>query len=77
MALHDAAWNRNKPVMKLLIAQGADVNATDRDGITALHGAPLEGHEPVVKLLIVQGDDVNPKQEQQHSTTSSCVRWPP
>jgi ankyrin repeat protein len=43
------------------IAQGADVNATDRFGKTALMRAALNNHFDVVVLLIESGADVNAK----------------
>ena len=37
--LHDAAYGGQKEIVELLIAEGADVNAKDRDGETPLDGA--------------------------------------
>jgi len=44
-----------------LIADGADVNAKDRNGSTTLHAAALTGHKEIVELLIANGADVNAK----------------
>ena len=55
-ALHVA---RHVAVAKLLIQNGADVNAVDEAHRTSLHCATLEGHVDVAKLLIQNGADVN------------------
>lgn len=60
-ALRKAAEDGYLDVVKLLIAQGADVNATSKwsEGLTALQDAAHNGHVDVVKLLIATGADVN------------------
>ena len=40
--------------IKLLVAGGADVNATDVRGLTALHGAALLGFDDVIRTLVAQ-----------------------
>ena len=61
----------NKGIVKLLIAEGVDVNAKSDQaetplyhagtGETALHGAASEGYKEVAGLLITAGADVNAK----------------
>src|SRR4030042_5134288 len=46
-------------IVKLLLQNGADVNAKDKDGQTALMAASLMGHAEVVTLLVNKGADVN------------------
>ena len=76
-ALHFAAKNGHVDVAKVLIQNGADVNAVekDKDG-TALHGARslTNGHVDVAKVLIQNGADVNAVDERQMDGTShrSC-----
>ncbi|HEU4620410.1 MAG TPA: ankyrin repeat domain-containing protein [Gammaproteobacteria bacterium] len=41
--------------IRLLLGQGLDINATDRQGRTALHGAALQGYDDVVKFLADNG----------------------
>ena len=53
--LLDAAEIGDVEVCRLLIEQGADVNATDDGGITPLHCAATEGHVDVCRFLIEQG----------------------
>lgn len=44
-------------MVTLLIANGADVNARRRDGLTALHGAAYRGHLRVLETLLANGAD--------------------
>jgi ankyrin repeat protein len=60
--LHTAAGKGDIVAVKESLAQGADVNAKDRDGYTPLSWAVGSGRIDVVKLLIEQGADVNAKE---------------
>jgi len=51
----------NKEIAEVLIANGADVNATKSHEQTPLHDAAREGHKEVAELLIDKGADVNAK----------------
>ena len=60
MALHWAAEKGHVDVVKVLIRNGADMNAvTDYDMNTALHYAVTNKYVDVVKVLIQNGIDVN------------------
>ncbi|KAI5783318.1 hypothetical protein FPQ18DRAFT_111991 [Pyronema domesticum] len=50
-------------ITRLLIDNGADVSATDKDGQTPLHLASIYGYEGVAKLLIDKGADVSATSE--------------
>ena len=55
-ALHYAASNGKAEILKLLLSNGADVNAKNRDGnITPLFLANLEGHTEIIELLKKNG----------------------
>jgi ankyrin repeat protein len=47
--------------VKLAIALGADVKATNDTGETALHGAAAGGYAPVIQLLVEKGAALNAK----------------
>ena len=49
----------NIKAAQLLIAEGADVNATDKDGDTPLHASLAKNHFEVAKLLLNHEADVN------------------
>jgi len=57
-SLHRAADAGHKEIAELLIAKGADVNASISMG-TPLHYAARSGHKEIVELLIAEGADVN------------------
>ena len=59
--MHLAARWGHEAVVRLLVEQGADVEARDKDGGTALHRAADNGHEAVVRLLVKQGANVEAK----------------
>ena len=42
----------------LMLAQGLEINAVDRNGRTALHGAALQGYDTVVAALVERGADL-------------------
>jgi ankyrin repeat protein len=60
-ALMIASWNGHTEVVKLLVENGADVNAKTKDGFTALIFASMEVHAKIVKLLLEKGANVNDK----------------
>ena len=55
--LHSAAAGRHHEVCRLLIAAGADVNATQRDEFTPLHAAAQHGDTELVELFLSAGAD--------------------
>ena len=64
--LHWAAIMNAVEVAKVLITQGADVNAKDEDGWTALHWAAEGNAFEVAEVLIAHGADVNAKNNAWH-----------
>ena len=65
MDLINASKNGNIKKIKLLIENGADVNAKDNDGSTSLIFASMYSNDTssldTVKLLLENGADVNAK----------------
>jgi ankyrin repeat protein len=60
-ALFEAVKKANVQKVKLLLAEGADVNGKDPNGETALNLAVGGGHKDMVALLIEKGADINGK----------------
>ena len=60
-ALIDTARNGDLETAKLLIENGTDINANDKDGVTALMNASKEGNLEIVKYLVEKGANVNIK----------------
>ncbi|XP_076237377.1 uncharacterized protein LOC143179360 isoform X2 [Calliopsis andreniformis] len=61
-ALHYAARNGHYEICKILLENGAAVNAQTRCGYaTALHRAALQGHVDIVRLLLKFGANPNLK----------------
>ena len=56
-----SAYYCNVSEVKQLLAQGARVNARDKNNITALMAASLAGHGKVVEFLLARGAEVNVK----------------
>jgi hypothetical protein len=54
-ALHDAAINGHVEIVRLLLQNGAEVNAKDKIGNTPLHWAASEGHVDILHLLVENG----------------------
>lgn len=57
-------------MVSLLLGQGADINACDKNGWTALHFAAKAGYLNVVKLLTESG--ASPKFETKEGKVSIC-----
>ncbi|MGQ0766484.1 MAG: ankyrin repeat domain-containing protein [Gemmatimonadota bacterium] len=51
----DAAMRGDTARVRLLLRQGADVNAAQGDGMTALHWAAARGDAPQVRMLVFAG----------------------
>ena len=55
--LHAAAAGRHVEICRLLVAAGADVNATQHGGFTPLHEAAQHGDDEMVELFLSAGAD--------------------
>ncbi|KAK7084116.1 hypothetical protein SK128_005220 [Halocaridina rubra] len=60
-ALHIAATNGHQHLVTLLMGQGAELGAKDRDGLTPLHASAKAGHLEVAKLLVEAGASTEDK----------------
>lgn len=54
-----AARSGDVKQVQALLAQGANANASDRDGTTALMFAAQQGYTEIVKVLCDRGADLN------------------
>jgi ankyrin repeat protein len=54
-----AAERGRLDIVELLVANGADINYANRNGLTALHAASYGNHLDVVKFLLEKGADIN------------------
>ena len=61
ISIHGAAALGNIIAVEMHIADGVDVNAKDRWGMTPLRYAAEPGHKEIIELLIAKGADVNAK----------------
>ena len=66
--LHWAARYGRAAIAAVLIAAGADVNATNTYGETPLHRAAKRDHAPVAATLIAAGADVNARDRGNNKT---------
>jgi ankyrin repeat protein len=57
--IHDAAKEGDLAKVKILIAEGSDVNVRDENGLTPLHFAAYRGYKDVTELLVLNGANVN------------------
>ena len=73
ISLLKAAIDGNIEAVKLLIANGTDVNARDKDGETPLHKASSRGEKEIIELLIAKGADVNAKDNSTWEWTPIAV----
>ncbi|CAG9317809.1 unnamed protein product [Blepharisma stoltei] len=59
--LHLACLHGHLPVVKILVREGADINAIDNELSTPLHYAAKHGHELIVKWLLGRIPDISIK----------------
>ncbi|MEO8035769.1 MAG: ankyrin repeat domain-containing protein [Acidobacteriota bacterium] len=72
--LMKAAWDRDLPIVELLVARGANVNYKTADsGETALMNAVTQEDASIVKLLLAAKADVNPKNKYDFNAFTSAV----
>ena len=56
--LHQAIYNNDMPTATYLLGRGADLEATDKDGLTCLGVAAEGGHMTIVQFLVNGGADI-------------------
>ena len=75
-ALLKAAEKGNIKAVKQAIADGADVNANDKDFVwTPLHYAVRHGHKEIAELLIEKGANVNAKNKYRTTPLHRAAAW--
>ena len=72
--LHDAVKKGDIEQVKVLIANGEDVNENDRSLGTALHRAAISGSAEIAELLIAEGADVNIENRGLSTPLQAAVR---
>lgn len=65
--LHAAAAGRKLDLVRLLLQEGANANASQEGGWTALHAAAQNGDREIVELLLANGADLNARADNQQN----------
>lgn len=73
-ALHHSARSAFDTTVRLLLENGAEVDARNEDGETSLHLAAAEGCETVVQGLLEQGADVGAKNQAGETALQLAAR---
>ncbi|UKZ79073.1 hypothetical protein TrVFT333_006824 [Trichoderma virens FT-333] len=73
--LHEAARNGKADVVKLLLGQGANIEAKNNDGNTPLHDAARNGKADVTKLLLARGANIEAKNNDIGDTPLHLAAW--
>ncbi len=60
-SLHGVVKSNSIESLRLLLEKEVDINAKDKDGLTALHVAASKNSQAIAKLLIEKGVDINAK----------------
>jgi len=71
-----AANNGNLETLEFLISEGADVNHTEKHGVTAQRLAARQGYGYIIEALAVAGAELPPPSEQAHYFTESKKHAP-
>ena len=71
--IHWASSRGKDEVIKLLIARGADINASDKEGATVLMVAWMTKNPTTINLLLKHGADVNIKDKEGWSILRHAV----
>jgi ankyrin repeat protein len=73
IALQKVAGRGHEPLTRMLIEEGADVNAANVNEVTALYRAAELGHHKVVPLLLAKGADTEAKDKFGRTVTFSAA----
>lgn len=74
--LSSAAFSGNADLVRDLIHQGVDINATDKDGgWTALMNGAARGHITVVQLLLAAGAEIDQEFPADTTALSEAAYW--
>ena len=68
-----ADYNNNKDVVKLLLSEGADINARNEDGDSALIYVIKDGNVELARFLIKKGADYNILNARNETPASICI----
>jgi uncharacterized protein len=75
MPLHSAAANRHLEICRMLLENGAPVNATQADDFTPLHEAAQNGQLEMVRLLLDYGAEVNVRKTDSLTPLTLAVQY--
>lgn len=72
-SMFDAVANQDTDAIKNLLANGADINAASKNGLTALHLAAECALTPVTQMLLECGADINARTDDGHTALYYAV----
>jgi ankyrin repeat protein len=73
-AFHHAAWSGHQAVMRILLDNGADIDAPNKIGMTALHLASQMGHEQLTRFLLEKGANIALKTDHNNDALYLAAR---
>jgi ankyrin repeat protein len=72
---HPAAWKDHKQVVWLLLENGADSKAQDKNGWAVLHSAACAGDDVVARQLLVCETDVMARDSNGQTALHKAAKW--